>query len=297
MNAPAGISYVPHLVLLGLNMIWGGSYSAVKVALASLPPFALIAIRFWIGVLCLLPCLGRHAAADLRRSRRAGLLTGVALTVGYLLQTLGLAETSASMGGFLAALIVLLVALGGFLIYRTKFGMRSVGGLALGLAGMLLLCWPAGEPGTGTDTPRGILLQVGSSTAFAVHILLLSHFGRGAPAIAYCTWQLLCVAVVASAAALFDGDFAAAELARVSWSPALLGVLAYTGVLATGISITVQSKVQHRIPPLHLALLFATQPLFAALVGWAALGDRMGAMQLLGGGTIVAAVLLTSLDR
>ncbi|MEO6595016.1 MAG: DMT family transporter [Planctomycetota bacterium] len=297
MNAPPGISYVPHLILLGLITIWGGSYAVVKASLDSLSPFALVALRFWIGLLCLLPFLGRHAMADLRRTAHAGLLTGLALGIGYMLQTLGIRETSASMGGFLAGLIVLFVALGGFLIYRTKFGARSVGGLLLGLLGMVLLCWPGGEPGDRVDTPRGILLQIGSSTSFAGHILLLSHYGRGAPALAYCSWQLLFVSVVATVAALVEGNFAAAHVAHLEWTPTLLALIAYLGVLATGFSIAVQSKVQHRIPPLHLALLFATQPLWAALAGWATLGDRLGAMQLAGGAVIVVAVLVTSLDR
>ncbi len=58
-----------------------------------------------------------------------------------------------------------------------------------------------------------------------------------------------------------------------------------------------QSKVQHRIPSTQAALLFATQPLFAALIAWSCLGDRMAGLHLIGGVTIVAGVVLTSLDR
>lgn len=257
----------------------------------------MVAIRFLIGAACLALCLGRTARADLRQTMRPGLWTGAALVVGYVLQTYGRQETSASMGGFLAGLIVLLVAVGGWLFFQARFGPQSVCGLALGLAGLVLLCWPTGSTDMPVDTTRGILLQIGSSTSFAVHILMLSFFGRGAPAIAYCFWQLALVALVATIAVFVDGDIAAEGRMRVDVTGPLVAYMLYLGVLATGVSIAIQSKIQHRIPSTHLALLFAMQPLFAALIGWAWLGDRMGAVQLFGGAAIVGGVIVTNLDR
>ncbi len=292
MTASFGARFAPHLLLTAMIAIWGGSYAAVKVALGSLPPFTVIALRFWLAVLCLLPFLGRGIGGELRATLRPGLLAGAALTIGYLLQTVGMNETSASMGGFLAGLIVLLVGLGGLLFFHSRFGWLSVAGLLLGVGGLLLLCWPRAG-GTQTDTLRGILLQIGSMIAYAMHILLLSRFGRGAPTLAFCLWQLLLVSLTSTVAALFAGD----RLGSVQWHGTLLFAVAYLGVLATALGIGVQARVQHRIPPVHVALLFALQPLFAALVAWATIGDRMGAMQLAGGITIVGAVLLTSLDR
>lgn len=289
---------MPHLILLTLMLIWGASYSAVKVALESLSPFAVVTVRFALGAACLALVLGRGGVADLRRSCRPGLITGAALAAGFLLQTCGLRETSASTGGFLAGLIVLLVAVGGFLVFRAAFGARAVVGLVLGLVGLAMLCWPTdAAAGAVQDTPRGILLQVASSVCFAAHILLISHFGRGAPAIAYCFWQLMLVTFVGALAILVEASVAAAGRSSIELTGALIGVLLYLGVLASGISIAIQSKVQHRVHPTHVALLFATQPLFAALVGWATLGDRMGTLQLIGGATIVSGVVLTSLDR
>lgn len=291
-----GARFVPHLLLLAMIAIWGGSYAVVKAALDSLSPFALVTLRFWIAVLCLVPFLGRNFAKDLARSRRHGLMAGLVLALGYLLQTTGMNETSASTGGFLAGIIVLLVAVGGASIFRTRFGWRAFVGLLLGLVGIVLVC--QGDAGGGArDTPRGIALQIGACVSYSAHILLVSRHGREQPTIAYCMWQLLFVALTATAAAGLDGRFAASEQTPLVWTPALLGLVAYLGFLATALGIAVQSRVQHRIPPMPLALLFALQPLFAALIAWATLDDRMGALQLAGGGTIVLGVLLTSLDR
>jgi drug/metabolite transporter (DMT)-like permease len=296
MNAPAG-RYAPHLVLTVLIAIWGGSFAVVKIALGSMSPSALVAVRFWVAVACMLPLFRGSVVRDLPKAMRPGLTAGVALAAGYLLQTEGMQETSASMGGFLVGLIVLIVAVGGWAFLGGRLGQRSLAGLALGLVGMVFLCWPDQTAAVPQDTPRGIVLQVASSVSYAAHILLLSHFGRTTPAVAFCFWQLVLTAVAATVATLHHGTFAAGGRAAVEWTPALLGALAYLGVLATGLGIVLQGKVQHRIAPTTVALLFALEPLFAALVAWAALDDRMGALQLIGGITIVVGVVVTGLDR
>jgi drug/metabolite transporter (DMT)-like permease len=296
MNVPAG-RYAPHLVLTVLIAIWGGSFAVVKIALGSMSPSALVAVRFWVAVACMLPLFRGSVVRDLPKAMRPGLTAGVALAAGYLLQTEGMQETSASMGGFLVGLIVLIVAVGGWAFLGGRLGQRSLAGLALGIVGMGFLCWPDQTAAVPQDTPRGILLQVASSVSYAAHILLLSHFGRTTPAVAFCFWQLVLTAVAATGATLYHGTFAAAGRAAVEWTPGLLGAIAYLGVLATALGIVLQGKVQHRIAPTTVALLFALEPLFAALVAWAALDDRMGALQLIGGITIVVGVVVTGLDR
>lgn len=296
MTAPAGARFVPHLLLTTMIAIWGGSYAVVKVALDGLPPFLVVALRFWLAVLCLLPFLRRGLREQLRATRGPGLLAGVALALGYLMQTAGMTETSASMAGFLAGLIVPLVGIGGFVWFRARFGALSLCGLLLGIAGMTLLCWPHGGDGP-RDTAYGIVLQIGSSTSYAAHILLLSRYGRGAPTLAFCLWQLLLVSVAGTVAAALHGDLSITRLAAIDWNGSLLFAIAYLGVLATALGIGVQARVQHRIPAVHIALLFALQPLFAAVIAWASLGDRMQTLHFAGGCTIVLGVLVSGLDR
>lgn len=290
--------FTPHAVLTALIVIWSASYVVSKVALAALSPFALVAVRFWLAIVCLLPFLRGPLATDFRRSMRAGLLTGTALVFGYLLQMAGMTGTSASTGGLLAGLIVPLVALGGFLFFGARLGPKALAGLLLAMVGIAAICSSTGDnTGGPQDTLGGVLLQVGSSTAYAVHVLLLSHFGRSMPIAAYSLWQLVLVAAAGTVTALVDGRFAVERGTTVDWNAQLLLAIAYLAVLATALGIGVQSKVQHRIPPTPLALLFALQPLFAAMFGWLLLGDRLGAVQLAGGGLIVLGVIVTSLDR
>lgn len=289
-------SLVPHALLLLMIAVWGGSYVASKAALDSLAPFAVIVLRFWLALLCLLPFTLRPGSwSELRAALVPGLWTGSALAVGYLLQTVGMGETSASMGGFLAGLIPLLVALGGWLVFHAKLGRLGMFGLGLGLCGMILLAWPSDAGDGPRDSLRGVLLQIGSSTSYAAHILLLSRFGRQLAPTAFCSVQLLVVAIAATVALAIDGRVGSSG--DPQWTSALLLQVGYLAFFATALGIAVQSIVQPKIAPMHVALLFATQPLFAALAGWSMLGDAMGAMQLVGGATIVVGIVVTAFDR
>lgn len=288
--------FLPHLAMTAMIAIWAGSYAVVKLALGSLSPLAVITLRFWLAVLCLLPFVRAGIGGQLRQARGPGLAAGTVLAIGYLGQTYGMQGTSASMGGFLAGLIVPLVALGGWLLFGGRFGRSAVVGLLLGCLGIALLCWPSQENAAQTDTPLGIGLQLAASLSYAGHILLISRYGKEAPTLAFCLWQLLVVAMAGTAALLTHGELAASPDTSVVWTSALLGLIAYLGVMATAVGIGVQSLVQHRIPSMHLALLFALQPLFAALVGWLTLGEQLGSMQMLGGACVVGGVLVTSLD-
>jgi drug/metabolite transporter (DMT)-like permease len=210
--------YAPHLILLSLIAIWSASFVGSKVALRALSPSGLVAARFWLAVVCLLPFLGRDALADLRRSMRPGLAAGVALGLGYLLQMEGMTETSASMGGLLAGLIVPLVAVGGFVFFGARLGGVSIVGLLLAIAGMVAICWPGEkQPGEHQDTLFGILLQVGASASYAGHVLMLSRFGRTQPVAALAFWQLLFVAGLGTGLALAHHGVTADGLASARW--------------------------------------------------------------------------------
>lgn len=271
---------------------WGASFAAVKAALEALTAPALVTARFAIGAACLLPFVLLTGPARLRSTAPAGLTTGAALGAGYLLQAAGMRETSASVGGFLAGLIPILVAAGGWFLLGARLGGRGKVGLVLGLAGLVVLVWPEG--GDATNTTRGIVLQCLASVSFAAHVLLMSHHGARVPALPFCLWQLVLVTAAAALFLVLDGltvRTASPEDVPLGW------LLAFLGVVATAAGIAGQSRIQPLIPPLHVALLFATQPLFAGLVGWTALGDALGPRELAGAALIVAGVVVTSLDR
>ena len=306
LMSTTGKTFIPHALLATLIAIWAGSFVVSKVAMTSMTPFALVSSRFVLGALCVLPFFLRSTREQRQGTLGPGLLAGLVLAVPYFLQMYGVRETTASMGGFVTGLIMLLVAVGGHFCFGARIGKLAVIGLALGLTGVVVLCLsgdpdPAASDGVSEqivrhNTLRGILLQVGSAIGFAAHILQLSHYSSQLAVAPFTFWQLAFTGTVAIAGTLLVSGISADDN-PVVWTPSLLASLFYLGVLATGVAIGVQAHVQHKIPPTHVALLFALQPLFAALAGWAFQDDRLEPMQWFGGALIVSGVVFASRDQ
>ncbi len=292
-----GTSYVPHLLMAALIAIWAGSFVVAKVTMVTVTPFALVASRFLIGSLCVLPFFLSTSAEQRRGTFGPGVLAGLVLAVPYFLQMYGVRETTASMGGFVAGLIVLLVALGGAVFFDARLGPATILALVIGVSGVVTLCvaGDAHDAPAQANTLRGVLLQVGSAVGFAAHILLLSHYGGRLATAPFTFWQLAFTGALAAVGTYFSG--VSLDGGPLVWSGDLLFALGYLGVLATGLAIGVQARFQPKIKPTHVALLFALQPLFAAIAGWLFLDDRLGPGQWLGGVLIVSAVLLAARDQ
>lgn len=290
-----GTSYVPHLLLTSLIAIWAGSFVVAKVTMITVTPFALVTSRFVIGCLCILPFFLRTPLAQRRGTFGPGVLAGLVLAAPYFLQMYGVRETTASMGGFVSGLIVLLVAIGGAVFFGARIGPATILALVVGVTGIVTLCLAGDVDDSQTNSLRGVLLQVGSAVGFAAHILLLSHYGGKLATAPFTFWQLAVTGALAAVGTCFSGVHVDGD--PIEWDSGLLFELFYLGVLATGVAIGVQAKAQPKIKPTHVALLFALQPLFAALAGWLFLDDRLGAAQWAGGALIVSAVVIAARER
>jgi drug/metabolite transporter (DMT)-like permease len=284
----------PQLALLAMNAIWGASFAATKVALvAKMPEFALIAARFWLALPCLIPFLPRGRRREaLAAAWRPGAITGVVLFAGYSLQTLGMQETTTTVGGFMTGLIVVLVALGARFLLGDRLRRPTVIGLVLGFVGILLLCLGATSDEHRSSSLRGILLQVGSSTCYAGHVLLISRISPRGNELAYSWWQLCVVAIGAPVLCALTGGVG--DVGAYAADGSVWLSVAYLGVLATALGIAVQSRVQPQIPAGQVAVLFATQPAFTAIAGFLLLGDRLGPLEWCGGALLVTGVLIAS---
>lgn len=288
-------SFAPQLWLLAMNLVWGISYSAVKYCLdRGMPPFAMMTARFSLAVLVLLP-LVVNRPREVAEERNRGIVTGLALLVGYVLQTLGMAEASASTAGLMSGLITLLVAAGGWLLFRERMRATTAIGLAMGLVGLLVMFAGTGGDPNAKDSPTGIALLVGASVSFACHILLMSRWSRPGRATVYCWWQLVTVAAGVLVLAPFQGGLGA--VATHATDPWIAANLVYLAVFALAIAIVVQSRVQRLIPATRVAVIFATQPLFGALGGMLLLGDTLDACKWAGGALITGGVLVAELLR
>jgi len=271
-------------VLVVVTAIWGASFVVVQDAVRLADPFTFLVLRFIVGA-SVLTVRDWRALAD-RRLLLAGLGLGVILFVGFITQTMGLQFTTPSRSGFLTGLSVLLVPFVGLLLFRKWPTPPVLLGVALAVAGLWFLT--GGLSASGGQTAKGDLLTIACAIAFAFYIVLLEPAARVHRSTPLVAAQLWVVALLAALALPFVPR-------HLEASPALWWAVLYTGILSTAVCLLAQTWAQARTSAVRAALIFALEPVFAAV--WSVLvgRERLGTRELTGGSLIVLGIVAAEL--
>ena len=274
------------LSLLLVTAIWGTTFVIVKNAVATIDPYTFIALRFNLAFVVLALVFWKRLLRLDWPTLRAGIVVGIFLLAGFGFQTLGLQLVSASKGGFITGLSVVMVPFLAWRIVNQTPSRNAVVGVVLATAGLLLLSLK--EDWT---VEYGDLLVLACALAFALHIVFIGKYAPHHDVLNLATVQLGFVAATSGVMALvFDGIPAGLP------TDGLLAAV-FTGVVATALAYALQNKAQVFTTPTHTALIFAMEPVFAALfaVVWA--GESLTERAVLGGVLILGGMLVAEVPR
>ena len=205
---------------------------------------------------------------------------GVFLTGGYVFQTLGLEETTASNTGFITGLFVVLTPVLGAVFLRQRIPVSAWVAAGVAMFGLWLLS------GAGGDFDlRGDGLVFLCAISLAAHILATASAVRRFDVGALLAVQLGVVGLVSLAIAAAAGQLEPPEGTTV-WS-----ALIVTSLVASALGFFVQSFAQKHAPPARTALILASEPAFAGLFGWLLNDERLTATGWLGAALIMAAIV------
>jgi drug/metabolite transporter (DMT)-like permease len=270
------------LALLLVSLLWGGTFVAIKEGLHDASPLLFVGLRFLIAAVAA-AVVARPSRSSLRRGARVGVALGAVLALAYSAQTLGLVTTTPARSAFLTGLNVGLVPLWAAALLRRAPPRRALIGFVLCVPGLWLLT----APGRLAESP-GEAWTLGCAVLFAAHVVLVSRWGAAAGTSSLVVTQLATTAALALAASPL------LESPRLAVTPRLAAALLATGLLATAGPLWLQMRFQPRVDPSRAALIYATEPVFAALlaVAW---GESLDLRAWSGGALIVAGTLISEL--
>jgi len=270
----------PLLALVGVTVIWGITFVQVQDAIALYPLFAFLAVRFTISTVVLAP----FAWGSLRRLPRSGYLVGAGvgtlLATAYALQTAGLDRTTVASTGFITGLYVVFTPLLALAVFGTAVPRALWLGIALAVAGLLLL---NGVPGGST---LGNLLVLANALFQAVQITALERYAPRYDPRALTFLQMATSAAAFVVIALALGDLEAPQ-GRTVWS-----ALIVTGIFAGALGYLVATWVQSRTTAARAALVYTLEAPFAALAGVLLADEVLGWAGWLGCGGMMAGILV-----
>ncbi|HMD48401.1 MAG TPA: DMT family transporter [Bryobacteraceae bacterium] len=272
--------------LVAVTLIWGATFVLVKQALADVSTLLFLTLRFSIAAVALAIIFHKEfRAPEARASLRRGVIAGLFLFGGYVLQTAGLQFTSASKAGFITGMYVPLVPIIGGLVLQKLPQISELIGIAIACAGMILLTVQKDI----FNISRGDLLVLGCAAAYSCHILIL---GRFAP---QSNVGVLTVAQIATGALIGAATFWWIEPVRLAWSGNVWLALGVTSLLATALAFFVQTWAQRFSSPTRTVLIFSLEPVFAWLTSYLITGEVLSGRGVAGAVLILAGILVVEL--
>ena len=272
------------LALLLLTLAWGTTFLLVKNALAGTSTGVFLLLRFAVAAGALAAVVVWRGERPTRALLRHGVLLGLTMFAGFGLQTLGLRATTPARSGFLTGLSVLIVPFLARFLFGRHVRASAWAGVALAVAGLLLLTRPFGSD-LSAEIRAGDLLTAGCAVAFALQIIYASEWTRHHPV------ALLTLVQVGTTVALVP-LLLPLEPIQLAATPALWATVLYTGLAMTAGAYFVQNWAQRHTTAVRAALIFSLEPVAAALFSHLVGGEPLVPLDWWGGGLIVAGVVM-----
>ena len=213
--------------------------------------------------------------------RPANLALGVLLALHWSCYFGAIRETSVASANLLTYASPIFVAFLAPALLGERVPRVTIGALVIGSAGIAVIALFGPSTGDSAVRPLGVVLGLLAAASYGLMIVLIKRVGAGADPVRTVLWQSVAAAVVLSPAAALAhyGGLDAGQ-----WGRILL-----LGVVLTGISGLIFVAALHVVPATTGSILAYMEPVSAALLAVAVLGEELTWAIVAGGALILAA--------
>lgn len=278
---------IAKLLLVALSFCWGLSWTAMRVSLDEVSPWAMRLIGYSIGaamLFVLLKAQGRTLAVPRGKAWLHIVVAALFLAVGF-----GVAGTFAQLMANTSRVIMVNYSmpvwgsLMAYFVLRERINARSALGLALCVAGLSVLVYPVAEKSL--REPIGLLLAWCCALCWGGGTVYMKWARIKGDLLAVTFWQVMVgVAVFALLYLIFEGLPKIEPLQWRTW-----GGLLFNGVLGTGIAYFIWFNIIGRLSTAMASLGSLINPVVGVIGAVIILGDRPTVPDMIGFALIFSA--------
>ena len=259
-------------------LLWSSSFVTAKAGLRHLSPLLFVAIRLDLCALVLvtLMLLLRRSWQPLAGGRWFHCAVAGALlnAVGLMAPHEALVTTPAAQIALVQSLTPLLTAICGVVLLRERLRWAQWVGLVLGMAGVGLV---VGEAAFSSAAQlQGLVLAFVGVLGLVAGTLYFGRFCRGVPLLAGATAQFVSAAVVASLGMWL------LETPHSEWTDTTVAAVAWNTLMVSLGGMALYSMLLVRGTVARVSANFYLVPGTVAVLAWALLGERPGALVIAG---------------
>ncbi len=273
------------LLLVMVTVVWGSSFVIMKDLVGIVEPTWLLAIRFALAALALALLSLRHRKLFFERGHVLyGIIIGAPLFVGYLLQTIGLTDTTPGKNAFLTASYCVMIPFLNWAVLHRKPNRFHVVAAFMCLFGIGLI-----SLNEGFSVSFGDAATLSCAFFYALQLIFMVKFGRDRNPAVLTIWQLVVISVGSALVALATGaPFDFSMLGSDAWL-----ALVYLAVVVTALAILFQNVGIANVEPATAGLLLSLESVFGVAFS-IALGYEALTLRVLVGFLVVFAAIVVS---
>jgi len=291
--------YRGEAILLFVTLIWGATFAIIKNALVSISPMMFISFRFGFALLLLLPFWGKIKKHFPKELLIPGIILGLSYLFGFAAQTAGLKFTSATKSAFITGTFILYIPLFQLLMEKRAPGKGSIIGVILVLSGLIILSGKGNslfaifsEIGSGFNT--GDFLTMLCAFNYGFYVVYLDKVTKKFDFLPLVFMQVA-VTAVGSVLFAFLFNLTGIETPSFVFNEKVIFALLYTAVLSTILTTTLQTKYQKTTTPTRAGIIFSFEPIFATIIAFFTLHEKISNFGLLGCFLIFSGLLASEL--
>lgn len=278
--------------LAGMVLFWGANWPLIKLALPDIGPLTFCTLRF-VGaaaVLALLSSVLRFPLLPQRGERWPLAVIGLLQVAGMLdLSAIGLRVVPPGRAAVLAYTMQMWALPLGVLLAGERFTRWRVSGALLTFAGVLVFFNPALLDWSDGYVLLGNGLLLACAVSWALGATLYRRHGRWQTSFWTQTFWMIAVSAVVTAPLAVGAEHAQ----PIHWTPALVTVLAFNWVVATGLCYWWWAKSLTVMPASQAGQIACLVPITALLLSAAFLGEPLTAGVLIAVALIGAGIVTT----
>ena len=285
MRIPADIG------LMLVPLLWGVTFPLIRMATSSMDAYSFVFWRFLCAFLVFLAIFLVSGGAKWHKIRNL-LLPCLWLSflawVSYLTQTIGLGTISSARSAFITGTNVIMVPLIAPFFKLHKPKKLDYTTALLATFGLMLMTNAWNEPFSAGD-----LWTLVCAFAYALYILWMQlYLERYQPDALVLSFLQIMLVTFYSALMLPVHGFV---FPPRNWQ--MVMVFIFCSIFATIVTFWLQSHFQKQSTPERTALIFATEPLFAAVFAYVLINETMTSQSIWGGGVIFLAIVTSEIGK
>ena len=296
------------IFLLSASFLWGITFINQSICAKYMDSYMVLFLRSVIGSLSILPLMiysikknkneGNKIYTSYKDLLLGALVCGGSLTLASLFQQAGLKTVSASKGGFITALYIVLVPFFGIFL-KKRLKINIIFGIIISLIGSFVLSFNFGED---LSIGMGDIFVFIGSIFFALQIIGIEIFSKKINLIILSFLQLITQGIIS-----FVVGF---SVKGSSWfsqnsfnTESIISIFAI-GILSSGIAFTLQILGQKNYDPSKASLLLSLESVFSAICStilycfykFSDVDQYMSIPQIIGAVLIFIGVIVSQID-